>query len=175
MSAGGAGATAFITAKTPPAERAHMLGFNGVAYGVGMLFGPALGGYLGRVDPETGTADLTTGAWIAFWGSVISCVLILVFLDDSKAGGGQAEAGAAKSKGGEVFSLKECAAVVTMPSVQCLVLVKTCGAMATGIWCAGQIRHALAIYRRTHFVLTHASLFGRYAQFSGSIAKVSCC
>eukprot|EP01051_Picozoa_sp_SAG22_P015053 SAG22_NODE_1915_length_3318_cov_6.926996_4_plen_187_part_00 len=37
-------ATAFITAKTPPAERAHMLGFNGVAYGVGMLFGPAIGG-----------------------------------------------------------------------------------------------------------------------------------
>jgi MFS family permease len=61
------GATAFITGRTGAKERPHMLGYNSVAYGVGMLFGPALGGWLGKTD-------LATSAWIAAAGSLVSCV-----------------------------------------------------------------------------------------------------
>ena len=56
------GAAAFITDRTEPSERAHMLGYNAVAYGVGMLFGPVLGGWLGKTD-------LHTSAWIATAGA----------------------------------------------------------------------------------------------------------
>eukprot|EP01051_Picozoa_sp_SAG22_P015052 SAG22_NODE_1915_length_3318_cov_6.926996_3_plen_183_part_00 len=103
-------------------------------------------GYIGKEDAD-GNADLTTGAWIAFFGSVASCVLILVFLDNTSS---SAEPEEEKKENKEIsresvavdpqeaeaekqgFSLKESLAVLASPAVLCLVVIKTCGAMATG-------------------------------------------
>jgi DHA1 family tetracycline resistance protein-like MFS transporter len=45
-------AYAYIADVTPPAERAARFGMLGVAFGAGFVFGPALGGLAGTVDPR---------------------------------------------------------------------------------------------------------------------------
>jgi|EP01046_Picozoa_sp_COSAG06_P041123 predicted MFS family arabinose efflux permease len=117
------GAAAFITDRTEPKERAHMLGFNAVAYGVGMLFGPVLGGWLGQTD-------LTTSAWIAAVGSVLSCASIQLLLSDERKFTPSSKA----SEPPEPFSLAACLAVITQPAVLVLAAIKVGGAMAMSIW-----------------------------------------
>lgn len=46
-------------------DRARLLGYVGVAYGVGMALGPVIGGILAK-------ADLRLSAWVATAGSVLS-------------------------------------------------------------------------------------------------------
>jgi DHA1 family tetracycline resistance protein-like MFS transporter len=45
-------ATAYITDVTPPDKRAEAYGLIGVAFGVGFVIGPAVGGLLGSIDPR---------------------------------------------------------------------------------------------------------------------------
>jgi DHA1 family tetracycline resistance protein-like MFS transporter len=45
-------ATAYITDVTPPKERAAQFGKIGIAFGVGFVIGPALGGILGDISPR---------------------------------------------------------------------------------------------------------------------------
>ncbi len=45
-------ATAYITDVTPPEKRAEAFGLIGVAFGVGFVVGPAVGGLLGTIDPR---------------------------------------------------------------------------------------------------------------------------
>ncbi len=51
-------ATAYITDVTPPEQRAEAYGLIGVAFGVGFVIGPAVGGLLGTIDP-------TLPLWVA--------------------------------------------------------------------------------------------------------------
>lgn len=44
-------AQAYIADVTPPAERARGMGLIGAGFGLGFIFGPAIGGVLSRVDP----------------------------------------------------------------------------------------------------------------------------
>jgi DHA1 family tetracycline resistance protein-like MFS transporter len=44
-------AQAYIADITPPSERARGMGLIGAAFGMGFIFGPAIGGVLSRVDP----------------------------------------------------------------------------------------------------------------------------
>ena len=43
-------ANAYIADVTPPEQRAAKFGMMGVAFGVGFIIGPALGGFLGSID-----------------------------------------------------------------------------------------------------------------------------
>ena len=43
---------AYISDVTPPEQRAAKFGMMGVAFGVGFIIGPALGGLLGSIDPR---------------------------------------------------------------------------------------------------------------------------
>lgn len=45
-------AYAYITDVTPPEKRAGAFGMMGAAFGIGFVFGPAIGGVLGHVDPH---------------------------------------------------------------------------------------------------------------------------
>ena len=45
-------AFAYVADVTPPQERAARFGFLGVAFGAGFVFGPALGGLTGAIDPR---------------------------------------------------------------------------------------------------------------------------
>ena len=54
-------------------QRAAMLGYVGLAYGVGVVVGPALGGQASRLS-------VFAPSWLAAAGSVLSFVLIAVYL-----------------------------------------------------------------------------------------------
>ncbi|MGB7903814.1 MAG: MFS transporter, partial [Steroidobacteraceae bacterium] len=43
---------AYVADVTPPERRAQSFGFVGVAFGLGFVLGPAIGGLLGSVDPR---------------------------------------------------------------------------------------------------------------------------
>jgi DHA1 family tetracycline resistance protein-like MFS transporter len=47
-----AAAQAYIADVTPPEKRAHGMGLIGAAFGLGFIFGPAIGGLLGGSDPS---------------------------------------------------------------------------------------------------------------------------
>jgi MFS transporter, DHA1 family, tetracycline resistance protein len=51
-------AGAYIADVTPPAQRAAAFGKIGMVFGLGFIFGPALGGWLGAIDPR-----------LPFWGA----------------------------------------------------------------------------------------------------------
>ncbi len=51
-------AGAYIADVTPPEQRAAAFGKIGMAFGLGFIFGPALGGWLGAIDPR-----------LPFWGA----------------------------------------------------------------------------------------------------------
>ena len=70
---------AAVAESSSEAERAAALGYIGVAYGVGMTVGPALGGALSK-------RDVRLGAWAATAGSLLSLLSIAVGYRDAPPG-----------------------------------------------------------------------------------------
>ena len=63
-------AQAYIADITTPEDRAQGMGLMGTAFGLGFIFGPAIGGLLSRVSPETPmwfAAALCLGNFVAAW------------------------------------------------------------------------------------------------------------
>ena len=63
-------AQAYIADITTPEDRARGMGLMGTAFGLGFIFGPAIGGLLSRVSPETPmwfAAALCLGNFVAAW------------------------------------------------------------------------------------------------------------
>src|SRR3954453_14479765 len=69
-------AYAYIADVTPPAQRAARFGMLGVAFGAGFVFGPALGGLAGVVDPRL-------PFWIAAGLSLLNGLYGLLVLPES--------------------------------------------------------------------------------------------
>src|SRR5882724_4790281 len=61
-------AFAYIADVTPPDGRAKAFGIVGVAFGLGFVVGPALGGLLGGLDPR-----------LPFWLSAVACIVNAAF------------------------------------------------------------------------------------------------
>jgi MFS transporter, DHA1 family, tetracycline resistance protein len=76
-----AAAQAYIADITRPEERAHGMGMIGAAFGLGFIFGPAVGGFLAGNDPVT--ADLATPAWVAAGLSLMALCGVLFILRES--------------------------------------------------------------------------------------------
>ena len=57
-------ANAYVADVSPPELRAARFGFLSVAFGIGFIFGPVIGGLLGSVDPR-----------LPFWGAAGLCLL----------------------------------------------------------------------------------------------------
>src|SRR5512143_869410 len=69
-------ATAYISDVTPPEKRAAAFGLLGAAFGVGFVLGPAVGGWLGAVDPRL-------PFWIAAALSALNFLYGLLVLPES--------------------------------------------------------------------------------------------
>ncbi len=67
---------AYIADVTPPAQRAARFGLLGVAFGAGFVFGPALGGIAGAIDPRL-------PFWIAAGLSLANVAYGLIVLPES--------------------------------------------------------------------------------------------
>ena len=76
-----AAAQAYIADITKPEERAHGMGMIGAAFGLGFIFGPALGGFLAGNNPAT--ANLETPAWVAAGLSFVALCGVLFALRES--------------------------------------------------------------------------------------------
>jgi MFS transporter, DHA1 family, tetracycline resistance protein len=95
-----AAAQAYIADITTPEQRAHGMGMIGAAFGLGFIFGPALGGFLAGNDPAT--ANLQTPAWVAAGLSLLALCGVLFVLHESLAGDRRG-AGAAPGRVGLVL------------------------------------------------------------------------
>jgi DHA1 family tetracycline resistance protein-like MFS transporter len=71
-------AFAYVADVTTPANRAKGMGLIGAAFGLGFIFGPAIGGVLAGHDPAT--ADFQSPALAAFALSALALVLCLTVL-----------------------------------------------------------------------------------------------
>jgi len=76
-----AAAFAYVADVTTPANRAKGMGIVGAAFGMGFIFGPAIGGILAGHDPMT--ADYTSPALVAAGLSALAAVLTLLLLPES--------------------------------------------------------------------------------------------
>jgi MFS transporter, DHA1 family, tetracycline resistance protein len=76
-----AAAQAYIADVTTPENRAKGMGLIGAAFGLGFIFGPALGGFLAGNDPAT--ANLEAPAWLAAGLSFLALSGVLFLLPES--------------------------------------------------------------------------------------------
>ena len=76
-----AAAQAYIADITTSENRAQGMGMIGAAFGLGFIFGPALGGFLAGNDPAT--ANLGTPAWLAAGLSLTALCGVLFLLRES--------------------------------------------------------------------------------------------
>lgn len=74
-------AFAYVADVTTPANRAKGMGIIGAAFGLGFIFGPAIGGVLAGHDPAN--ADFQSPALAAFALSALALVLCLTVLKES--------------------------------------------------------------------------------------------
>ena len=76
-----AAAQAYIADTTTPENRAKGMGLIGAAFGLGFIFGPALGGFLAGNNPAT--ANLARPAWVAAGLSLAALCGVLLVLRES--------------------------------------------------------------------------------------------
>ena len=76
-----AAAQAYVSDVTTPENRAKGMGLIGAAFGLGFVFGPAIGGILGGDDPAT--ADYAAPALAAAALTVLAAVGAMLFLKES--------------------------------------------------------------------------------------------
>jgi MFS family permease len=85
------GARAAVTLASDESARARMLGLVSVAYGVGMVIGPAAGGILSN------DGNYALVSYVASLLSVVSAVLIYFFLDDASSSSSSTSSSASAS------------------------------------------------------------------------------
>ncbi len=76
-----AAAFAYVADRTTPANRAKGMGMIGAAFGLGFIFGPAIGGVLAGHDPLQ--ADYQSPALAAAFLSAVALALTIAFLPES--------------------------------------------------------------------------------------------
>lgn len=114
-------ARTIVTAASTDEERARVIGYVGVAYGVGFAVGPALGGYISQIS-------LQLAAWFATAGSILSIVLIATLLPSDSPARKAPVAGEGKAKPSLTWNaFKE---VCVQPAVPQLLVAKTLAGMA---------------------------------------------
>jgi len=74
-------AFAYVTDVTTPANRAKGMGLVGAAFGLGFIFGPAIGGILAGADPAA--ADYRTPSLVAAGLSAMAMILAAALLKES--------------------------------------------------------------------------------------------
>jgi DHA1 family tetracycline resistance protein-like MFS transporter len=75
-------ANAYVTETTSSANRSKGMGLIGAAFGLGLVFGPVIGGYFGGGDINN--IDYKTPFFFAFLVAIISCILAYFILIEPK-------------------------------------------------------------------------------------------
>lgn len=141
-----------ITDTTSEADRARALGYVGVAYGVGMSIGPALGGVL------SGGGDLRLASWVAAALSVASLLSLSLFLPYEAPRG---DVGGLPAR--RPLKMGDLSRVAMLAGVPSLLTVKFLTGMATSIF-----QSAFPLFISSHFKLD-ARGSGLVMSFSGVV------
>jgi MFS family permease len=157
---------------TAEADRARMLGYVGLAYGVGFLVGPGLGGMVS-------SGHLQNSAWLATLGSLVSMAMVLRYLPASrtlaprpppKADGGGMDDGSGRptaTRPVSRFDLREMHRVCTIKGVPSLLAVKLLSGLGSGLF------HAIfALVAEERFQLTPGET-GLVMSFVGGLTMLS--
>jgi len=150
-------ARTIITDQTNEVDRARMIGYVGLAYGVGFLIGPGLGGLVS-------SSHLQSAAWMATVGSLMSMVLIVYYLPASRSFTQKAPIQAPNPEEGlkaapsklSRFNPKEMWRVCTIKGIPSLLSVKILSGMGLGLF------HAI-------FALVAADRFGMTTTETGLV------
>eukprot|EP00892_Ulva_mutabilis_P004786 jgi/Ulvmu1/267/UM001_0271.1 len=118
----------WVSSSSSLESRASMLGYIGLAYSVGQVAGPIIGGQVGHILGPRGPA------YLAMWGSVLSTLSIAAFLRGSSATKIDAEGDVEDSKKRRSPSLSDVFAVCAAPAVPALLSIKFLAGLAGEIF-----------------------------------------
>lgn len=123
------GAQMIITDLTTAEERAGSLGKLGLCFGVGIIIGSSLGGYIAT------TFGLYTPSFIALAASLVCCVIVLIYIPvQTKKTQGKPAAEQSKPKSTSVFSVGELLRLMNYPGVMPVFIVKVLSAFPIGVF-----------------------------------------
>ncbi|MBN3300881.1 S22AI protein, partial [Amia calva] len=121
------GAQMVVTDLTEPEKRTDALGKLGLCFGIGMITGSSLGGFLSTHYGESFAAFVGAG------GSLLSTVLVISFIPKhTKKQPGAQEHVDKKAKAGSVFNLSEIARLMKFPGVAKIFAVKITSGVPQG-------------------------------------------
>ena len=159
-------ARAYISCTSPDKDIARRTGYVGLAYGLGFVVGPSLGGALT-------SWDLRAAAWIATAGSLLSVVLVAWLLP----GGTEPKAGAERAQVAEDSDGKESGllakaveaarVLASNPTVQFVLALKLLFGCAMAL-----LYSAFSLYLTDTFDLSPAQ-YGGIMSFAGVVGMVS--
>ena len=124
---------AAVAEASSEADRARLLGYVGLAYGVGMAAGPALGGALSGLS-------LRLPAWVAATGSLASVASVLISVPRTRskraaaAAADSPEGGAAPAAGARRVTISDLGRVSLLPGVPSLLAVKALAGFAAAVF-----------------------------------------
>ncbi|XP_035660071.1 solute carrier family 22 member 18-like [Branchiostoma floridae] len=123
------GAQMIVTDISDEGNRADALGKLGLSYGIGMIVGPFLGGQVTKYFSEQHSA------YLAMAGSLVSIVLVVLFIpSNTKAGKKDSDSKKEDSGPSSVFDVKAIAKLLTIPVAAYLLLVRTIVGTPLGIF-----------------------------------------
>ncbi|KAM4618037.1 solute carrier family 22 member 18 [Discoglossus pictus] len=123
------GAQMIVTDLTNEKERAGALGKLGLCFGLGIIIGSSLGGYLAT------RFGLYTPTGIAFLTSILCSILVTIYIPEQtkrKQDGSKPENNVKKSSG--VFNFSELARLLKFPGVMAIFIIKVISGFPIGIF-----------------------------------------
>ncbi|KAM9301996.1 solute carrier family 22 member 18 [Gastrophryne carolinensis] len=123
------GSQMIITDLTTPQERADSLGKLGLCFGLGIIIGSSLGGYLAT------RFGLYTPTFIALAASLVSCVIVRIYIPrKTKMLEDKPPTEQSKAKSSSVFSFTELARLMSYTGVMPVFIVKVFSAFPIGVF-----------------------------------------
>jgi DHA1 family tetracycline resistance protein-like MFS transporter len=173
-----AAAQAYIADVTTPENRAKGMGLIGAAFGLGFIFGPALGGFLAGNDPAT--ANLEAPAWLAAGLSCLALGGVLFLLRESLTAEDRGQA-QRRSRIGAILGVLRRPVLARLILVFFLVILAFAGMESTfALWAMRQFRWGpeqvgyVFAYVGVLSAILQGGLIGRLAQRFGEERLLLC-
>ncbi|KAE8605888.1 hypothetical protein XENTR_v10010502 [Xenopus tropicalis] len=121
------GAQMVVTDVTPAQERANALGKLGLCFGLGMIIGSSLGGFLAS------RFGINAPTWVALAANLLCCVIVMISIPaETKRRVDPPSAGAGASPG--LFSFTELRRLLRFPNVLSVFMIKVLSGFPVGIF-----------------------------------------
>ncbi|XP_053304521.1 solute carrier family 22 member 18 [Spea bombifrons] len=123
------GAQMIVTDMTADKERADSLGILGLCFGVGIIIGSSLGGYLAT------HYGLYTPSFISLAVSLLSCVIVMAYIPtQTKPKRVEPASGKNPSKASSVFNFTELGRLLEFPGVTAIFIIKILSGFPLGLF-----------------------------------------